>query len=102
MVAVDKHEQKCLTFITALQDCYRDEEDRELNMVGKLELSDEELTDDFYAMLQAFYVLYVHCTGDKNMDLLGFTHLLNRLVVQNEIEKGFGTLEDEKESESEG
>ena len=74
---------KIATFLAALQDCYRDEEDREIQFITKLELSDESLTDDFYAMVQAMFTLYRQITGDEDTDLLGFTHIVNRIVVQN-------------------
>lgn len=46
-----KHDIKILHFLTALQDCYKDEDERESAVIEKLELSNEELTDDF---LQSF------------------------------------------------
>lgn len=82
MVVTDKHDQKIITFVTALQDCYRDEENRELNVVGKIEISSEEITDDFIAMLQSMHFMYAQFTGDEETDLIGFTHILNRLAFQ--------------------
>ena len=71
-----------LHFLTALQDCYKDEDERESAVIEKLELSNEELTDDFFAIIQAFFILYKRITGDDKIDILGFTHILNRLVFQ--------------------
>lgn len=81
----NKHVNKVLHFVTALQDCYKDEDNRESCMLPKMELSNEELTDDFIAMLEAQKFLYEKITGDEQ-DLLGFTHILNRLAVQDAIE----------------
>lgn len=53
-----KHDIKILHFLTALQDCYKDEDERESAVIEKLELSNEELTDDFFAIIQAFFILY--------------------------------------------
>lgn len=78
-----KHVNKIATFLSALQDCYKDEDERELNIIAPLEFSEEEITDDFYAMVQALFALYRQITGDEETDLLGFTHMLNRIVVQN-------------------
>lgn len=78
----NKHVNKVLHFATALQDCYKDEDNRESCMLSKMELSNEELTDDFIAMLEAQKFLYEKITGDEQ-DLLGFTHILNRLAVQD-------------------
>lgn len=88
---MNKHDIKILHFLTALQDCYIDEDKRESAVIEKLELSNEELTDDFFAIIQAFYILYKKITGDDEIDLLGFTHLLNRLVFQ------FMNLDEESE-----
>lgn len=85
MVLMNNHERKCVTFLTALQDCYRDEENRELDLVGKLKFTQEEITDDFIAIIQAFHLMYVNITNDE-IDLIGFTHIMNRLVFQYLIE----------------
>lgn len=79
---MDKHGNKILHFLSALQDVYRDPEKRESADIPALELSNDEITDDFFAIIQAFYIFYQRVTGDKSMDLLGFSHLLNRLVFQ--------------------
>lgn len=78
---MDKHTTKILTFLSALQDCYKEEGERELEILQKLEFKEEELTDDFIAMLEAQAILYRKITGDEQ-DLIGFTHILNRLVFQ--------------------
>lgn len=73
---------KVNVFLTALTDCYKDEEDRDLSYYEKLN-NGQDVTNDFYAMVEAFFVFYIMLTGDRETDLLGFTHLLNRIVVQN-------------------
>lgn len=83
---MNKHANKVLQFVTALQDCYKDEEERESYALPKLELSNDELTDDFVAMLEAQKFLYERITGDEQ-DLLGFTHILNRLAFQFVLER---------------
>ncbi len=77
-------EQKALIFTVALQNVYKDEEDRE--DTGKLELTGDGLTEDFTAMLMAMKITYDRVTGDDT-DLIGFTHILNRLAVQHVMEK---------------
>ena len=79
---MDKHENKILDFLSALQDVYREPEQRESADISALELSNDEITDDFIAIIQAFFVFYKRITGDDSIDLLGFSHLLNRLVFQ--------------------
>lgn len=79
---MDKHGNKILHFLSALQDVYKEPEERESADIPKLELSNDEITDDFFAIIQAFFVFYKRITGDDSIDLLGFSHLLNRLVFQ--------------------
>ena len=89
-----KHENKVLHFLSALQDVYRDPEERESEDISALELSSDEITDDFFAIIQAFYIFYQRVTGDNSTDLLGFSHLINRLVYQ------FTNLDENDESKS--
>ena len=69
-------------FATALWDLYVDEEEREGAETPKIELREENLTDDFTAMIMAVHLLYISITGDDEVDLIGFTHMVNRLVFQ--------------------
>lgn len=79
---MNKHENKILYFLSALQDVYKDPEKRESECIPRLELNNDEITDDFFAIIQAFFIFYKRITGDETIDLLGFSHLINRLVVQ--------------------
>lgn len=80
-----KQVNKIQVFLTALQDCYRSEENRVGMALQKLELSNEEITDDFLAIIQAFYLFYKGLTEDETADILEFTHIINRIVVQDLI-----------------
>lgn len=84
-------EEKILVFMSALSNSYKDEDNREEH--PKLELKEESLTEDFTAMLYAQFMLYKKITGD-DIDILGFTHILNRLAFQD-IMKGKEEKEDE-------
>lgn len=90
---MDKHENKVLHFLIALQDVYKEPEERESADISRLKLSNDEITDDFFAIIQAFFIFYQKVTGDMSMDLLGFSHLINRLVFQ------FTDLEEESEED---
>lgn len=79
---MDKHDEKIFHFLSALQDVYKEPEERESADISRLKLSNDEITDDFFAIIQALFIFYQRITGDKSMDLLGFSHLLNRLVFQ--------------------
>lgn len=79
-------EEKALHFVAAISDVYRDEESRELESFSKLELSTDDMTDDVTAMLVAFQFVVQQLTGYDG-DLIDFTHILNKLAVQNLLEK---------------
>jgi hypothetical protein len=81
---MNKFENKVLCFATSLNNTYKEDEDRE--DLPKLELTEEGLTEDFTAMLQAMRVNYIRITDD-DVDLIGFTHLLNRLAIQHVMEQ---------------
>lgn len=69
-------------FVTVLRDLYLDIDEREGTEMPKIELKEENLTDDFTAMIMAVHLLYSSITGDDEVDLIGFTHMVNRLVFQ--------------------
>jgi hypothetical protein len=83
MEKLNKHDTKVLIFLAQINNVYRDEEKRE--ECTKLELKEEELTNDFTAMLQALHIFYQKITSDE-VDLIGFTHILNRLAIQHLME----------------
>lgn len=78
---MDNFERKIMNFAVALKDVYRDEDERESIAMPKMELKEEELTEDFTAMIYAQWALYRQITDD-DVDIFGFTHLMNRLVLQ--------------------
>lgn len=80
-----KIEEKAMAFATALTDVYRDEENRELEAVEKMEFSDD-ITEDFTAMLIAMRVIFMKITGDTDSDIIDFTHILNKLAIQYAME----------------
>ena len=81
MIMREQFEEKVLHFAAALSDVYKEDEDKESCEMSPLELREEELTEDFTAMIYAQYALYKRITGD-DIDILGFTHVMNRLAFQ--------------------
>lgn len=77
-------------FVTALRDLYLDADEREGTEMPKIELKEENLTDDFTAMIIAVHLLYASITGDDDTDIIGFTHMANRLVFQWLLKNGNG------------
>lgn len=92
----DKRVEK---FVTALRDLYLDVDEREGAETPKIELKEENLTDDFTAMIIAVHLLYTSITGDDDTDLIGFTHMVNRLVFQWYMEKQEREVEDHEQPE---
>lgn len=66
-------------------DVYKNEEEKESTGLIPLELKDEELTEDFTAMIYAMWSIYNLITED-DVDVIGFTHIINRLVIQEFME----------------
>ena len=75
-----KFEDKVLNFMLVLANVYKAEENQDL--IRTMELNDENLTEDFTALLFATNVVFNQITGRK-IDVIDFTHLLNKLAVQH-------------------
>lgn len=69
-------------FLTAIQDMYRAEDEREAFGLSKLELTDGTLTDDFTAMIYAVYMMFRQITKEDT-DIIDFVGVINRLVIQH-------------------
>lgn len=82
---MSEFERKTITFMACLQDAYRDDEDKESHAISRLQLESGNLTEDFTAMIYAIYLIYKEITGD-DVDVFGFTHIVNRLVFQRLME----------------
>lgn len=84
-------DQKMLHFAVALSDAYKEDDEKEGLALAPLEMKKDELTEDFTAMIYAQWMLYRKVTGD-DIDILGFTHVANRLVFQ-QVLKDNGVLQ---------
>ena len=87
-----------IIFLTAISDAFRDEEDRELNAVGKIDIPEDGnatpiLTDLFYA----FKAFYTQMFGD-NVDPIEFIGVLTRLVFQDQLNDNSEASETEDNS----
>lgn len=79
----DERLQNKLIFYTAIQDAFRDEDDRELNSVGKIELSEgKECNDEILDLFYAFNAVFNKLTGSE-CDPLDFINILIRLLFQD-------------------
>lgn len=76
-------EQKIFTFMVALMDVYKDEDDRELNDISPIEFPENgDMTEDIYCMLMAIQMIIMRITGDNDMDVLDVIAMMNRLAFQ--------------------
>lgn len=80
MRELNDFDRKTLNFVVAIQDLYKDVEDREAECI-KMELAEETLTEDFTAMIYAIHILYNRITGEES-DILDFVCVINRLIIQ--------------------
>lgn len=81
---MNRFSKKTVVFLTMLANAYRNEEEYE-TPIEKLSLSpNDDITEDITAMLTAMLMFYNNmCSANgEDMDLIGFTHLLNRLAIQ--------------------
>jgi hypothetical protein len=88
-----KFNDKILIFLTQITNAYRGEENQEFTQ--QMTLDDENLTEDFTAMVFALNMFFNKVTG-QNIDVIDFTHLMNKLVFQHLMddhptEKGGGS-----------
>lgn len=73
---------KVAVFCTAISNAYRSEENQET--IPKIEFRGDAV-EDFTAMVYALKIIFDLLT-ESNMDVIDFTHLLNKIVVQELIE----------------
>lgn len=78
-----KFNDKVLNFIIMISNAYRSEENQELTQ--QMKIDDGELTEDFTAMIFALNMFFNKITGE-DVNVLDFTHLMNKLVVQHLLE----------------
>lgn len=76
--------EKVLIFISAIGSAYKEYDERE--DFPNIELKADDMTEDFTAMLVAFHMLYTDII-DEEEDIIGFTHILNRLALQYVMKK---------------
>ena len=78
-----KFNDKILTFLTLIKNAYRSEENQEYTQT--MILDNENLTEDFTAMVFALNVFFNKVTG-QDIDVIDLTHLMNKLAFQHLID----------------
>ena len=76
--------EKIINFMEAITNAYRSEENQVA--LQKMQLTNDNLTEDFTAMVYALNMFFDEVTGQE-IDIIDFTHLLNKLVVQHLLEQ---------------
>lgn len=77
--------QNKLIFLTAISDAFRDDENRELDSIGRIEMPEDGdfakvMTDLFYAV-QTFFNMMTESEADS----VEFISILTRLVFQDQM-----------------
>ena len=67
----------------AIKNAYRSEENQV--SLQKMQLNDDNLTEDFVALVYALNMFFNKVTG-QDIDVIDFTHLMNKLVFQHLID----------------
>ena len=80
--------EKIFNFLITIANVYKSEENRDV--IQRMDLNDENITEDLTALLYAFNVFFQQITG-QTMDIIDFTHLLNKLAFQNLMESAHPT-----------
>lgn len=89
-----KKENMQIAFITALLDVFRDEDDRELCCIPKLDDEGENGNDLILAIFHAFRFVFNEYSNQK-CDPLEFISILTRLFFQEQREEILGVSGDE-------
>ena len=90
--------QTKLQLVTAMLDCLRDEDERELYAFPKLQFDGDDCTDFFADCFSAMHILYNHLTG-SNSDKAEFMGVLIRLLVRDVDMNARGMSLDEEDDE---
>lgn len=75
--------EKIINFMEAIKNAYRSEENQV--SLQKMQLNDDNLTEDFVAIAYALNMFMREVT-EQEFDIVDFTNLLNKLVVQDLLE----------------
>lgn len=92
--------QMMIAFITALTDVLKDEEDRELDCVPKIDIEAVRGNDLVLSMFRALQCVCNEFLGRED-DPLEFISVLTKLLFQEERERLTGVCEDETAEEGE-
>ena len=79
--------EKIINFMEAIKNAYRNEENQV--PLQKMQLNDDNLTEDFVAIVYALNIFMREVT-EQEFDIIDFTNLLNKLVVQHLLEQKEG------------
>lgn len=79
--------EKIINFMEAIKNAYRSEENQV--SLQKMQLNDDNLTEDIVAIVYALNMFMREVT-EQEFDIVDFTNLLNKVVVQYLLEQKEG------------
>lgn len=80
--------QNQLCFLTALSDCFKDSESRELDAFEKVEIKDGENANKLILdILYACYIVTAKLIGQDDMDIYDYINLITRLQAQKQVDE---------------
>ncbi len=92
-------EQMTLTFVTALTDVFKDEDDRELNNMPEFNIEKVKGNELVLSMFYAFQFVFNQYTGRKD-DSLKFIGVLTRLLFQEQQNQFTGADQEDEGDEN--
>lgn len=79
--------QNQLCFLTALSDCFKDNESRELDAFEKVEIKDGENANKLILdILYACFIVTSRLIGQDDMDIYDYINLITRLQAQKQVD----------------
>ena len=87
----ERKDELALTFASAILNCFQEPEARTpMEDFPVVEL-EGDWTEELYELIRGLYAVYLQISGDKDTDIVDFTHIINKVVFL------LGRVEDEDE-----
>lgn len=84
--------EKTINFIEAIKNVYRDKDKQA--PIKQMKPGNDDLTEDFIAIVYALRAFFNQMT-EREVDVIDFTHILNKLMVQYLLEQAERRQENE-------
>ncbi len=74
--------EKTSIFLENIRNAYLEENEKEITTTLSFPQPGDDYTEDVTSLLVAMHLFVQYMTNNDDDDLIGFTHLLNRLAIQ--------------------